>query len=584
MKLKINKVLLALLFIMLISSCEKYSSDALLETPPHLLTNENLFTNLDGFQTALNGLYALVREERTSAGSAGCGPCGGSDSQTIGWAIGGTDIYVTNSRHRSAGPSRLNADFGDLINPQDSYISFLFAWLYEIVNTANTIIDQAENNETVDWSGGSLDDQGNKMLVIAEATAIRAWAYRHLTYTWGDVPLVLVPSSGATIKTDWKRESVQTVREQIIDDLLFAEEYVPVERSYNGRITKGAIQHYLAEMYLVLENPSEALLWADKVIDTPEYELITDRYGVKSDEPGVPFMDMFIDGNQNRSQGNTEALWVFQYALNVVGGGVNHMRRHYGIRYGNINIDGVYPIQFTVERGGRSASRSSLTNFGLELYKWPESGPISKNDIINYNDDRMSPYAIRWFFILKNEEENAPYPADIPPPGYSYGDTIWTDWIEDISPSNNINVRRPFTRKVDAGANPNSITSGGAYGNWVYLRLANTYLLKAEAQLKLGDKDGAAQTINIIRKRANASEINASNVDIDFILDERARELAAEEERKYTLFRTNKWFERTRAHNFRGGESIEDRHRLLPIPQDVIDSNLDSDFEQNPGY
>lgn len=566
---KMFKNLSIMAVIILFAGCDNLSTDALIESPPHLLTDEGLYNNYDGFQTGLNGLYALVREERTSAGSSGCGPCSGSDSNRIGWAIGGTDIYATNSRHRDAGPSRLNADFGDLVNPQDEWISNMFAWLYGIINTANTIIDKAENDDEVDWSGGPNSAEADRIRIIAEATAIRAWAYRHLTYKWGDVPLVLEPSSGATIRTDWTRTPVNEVRDKIIDDLLFAEEHIPVERSHDGRITRGAIQHYLSEMHLLIDDPETALFWADEVINTPEYQLITERYGVKSDEPGVPFMDIFWEGNQNRSQGNSEALWVFQYALNTVGGGVNHMRRHFGVRYGNINIDGVFPIQFTVERGGRSATRSSLTNFALDLW---EDG-----------DDRGSEYAIRWFFILKDAGENAPYPADNPPPGYAFGDTIWTD-LSEITLDNNINVRRPFSRKVDAGADPNNITGGGAYGNWVYLRLGNTYLLKAEAQYKLGDLNGAAETINIIRNRSNAGEITAADVDIDFILDERARELAVEEERKYTLLRTGKWMERTSAHNLRGGQFIEERHKLLPIPQDVIDANFDREFTQNPGY
>jgi len=558
-----------IVFLILFTACDELSTDALQENPPHLIDDQTLLESYDGFQAALNGLYGLVREERTSAGASGCGPCGGSDSNRIGWAIGGTDIFATNSRHRSPGPSRLNADFGDLVNAQDEYISDMFAWLYRIVNTANNIMHQAENRENVNWSGGSASAEVNKTRVIAEARAIRAWAYRHLTYMWGDVPLTLEPSSGATIRTDWTRDPVENVRDQIIDDLEFAQQHIPVERSMQGRITRGAIQHYLAEMSLLKDDPQTALMWADEVINTPEYELITERYGVRADQPGVPFMDMFWEGNQNRSQGNTEALWVFQYAMNVVGGGVNHMRRHFGVRYGNINIDGVFPIQFTVERGGRAAARQGLTNFALNLW---EDG-----------DDRGSEHAIRWFFILKDAEQNAPFPADNPPPGYAFGDTIWTD-LSEITLENNINVRRPFSRKVDAGADPNNITGGGAYGDWVYLRLGHTYLLKAEAQYKLNDLAGAAETINILRNRANAGEITEADIDIDFILDERARELAVEAERKYTLIRTGKYLERTRAHNFRGGQFVEERHKLLPIPQDVIDSNLDGDMPQNPGY
>src|SRR5690606_13444755 len=129
---------------------------------------------------------------------------------------------------------------------------------------------QAENRDDVDWSGGGMSEEENKNLVLAEARAIRAWAYRHLSFLWGDVPLVLEPSSGATIKTDWTRTPVDQVRGQIIEDFLFAEQHVPVERELQGRITKGAIQHYLAEMYLTINDPDNALIMAEKVINTPE--------------------------------------------------------------------------------------------------------------------------------------------------------------------------------------------------------------------------------------------------------------------------------------------------------------------------
>ena len=73
-------------------------------------------------------------------------------------------------------------------------------------------------------------------------------------------------------------------------------------------------------------------------------------------------------------------------------------------------------------------------------------------------------------------------------------------------------------------------------------------------------------------------------MDIDFILDERSRELVTEEHRRYTLLRTNKWLERTALYNARGGEFIADKDRLFPIPQVVIDANLTQDMPNNPGY
>src|SRR5690606_37146409 len=150
-----------------------------------------------------------------------------------------------------------------------------------------------ENKTEVNWAGAGGTPEDNKNIVIAEAKAIRAWAYRHLTFGWGDVPLNLDEALGSTIRTDWERTPVSQVRRQIISDLIFAEKHVEVEPVLQGKITKGAVQHYLAEIYLVLDKPDSSLFWANRVINTPEYNLIADRYGVNADQPGTPFTDMF---------------------------------------------------------------------------------------------------------------------------------------------------------------------------------------------------------------------------------------------------------------------------------------------------
>jgi hypothetical protein len=94
----------------------------------------------------------------------------------------------------------------------------------------------------------------------------------------------------------------------------------------------------------------------------------------------------------------------------------------------------------------------------------------------------------------------------------------------------------------------------------------------------------AAADINIVRGRANASPVAPGDVDIDYILDERARELIGEEHRRVTLSRTGKLVERTRALNLVSGPTIKDHNGLFPIPQDAIDANQEAVLEQNPGY
>jgi hypothetical protein len=74
--------------------------------------------------------------------------------------------------------------------------------------------------------------------------------------------------------------------------------------------------------------------------------------------------------------------------------------------------------------------------------------------------------------------------------------------------------------------------------DFMMMRLGETYLLLAEAQVKQGKTAEAANTINVLRTRAQAPLVTADKMTLDFILDERARELIGEENRRMTLMRT----------------------------------------------
>jgi len=533
------------------------------ETPPHLITAETLYTNLDGFEAGLNGLYSLVRREREAVD-------GGSNNLTAMIATVGTDNLVA---HNSAYIGSITQNWKSLNVSTNSGLSGVFLWLYKIVNAANTVINRAENGEGIDWTGGGATPEQNKNRVIAEAKALRAWAYRHLTFCWGDVPLSLEEAQGSDIKTDWERTPRAEVRNQMKADWLFAEQYLSAEPAIRGKISKGAVQHYLSELYLTIGKPDSALYWADQCINTPAYRLVTERYGVRSTEPGSAFMDMFYEGNSNREEGNTEALWVWQWEYNVVGGGGSLMRREYSnTNFNNqIKIGGIAPLQYTVERGGRGIARALPSQWAINLYE--------PGDVRGSND------AIRKYYILKDAIQNAPGEADRLPSGYNYGDTVKLDWSEDLVYTTKSSRNDwPFIRKWDNTISAD-LQATLQYNDQVYLRLAETYLLKAEAQFKLGDNTGAAETINIIRRRAQAHEISAADVTLDFILDERSRELITEEHRRYTLIRTGKWLERVQAHNFAGGnQTAAARDTLYPIPQVVIDANLTKEMPQNPGF
>jgi hypothetical protein len=87
---------------------------------------------------------------------------------------------------------------------------------------------------------------------------------------------------------------------------------------------------------------------------------------------------------------------------------------------------------------------------------------------------------------------------------------------------------------------------GGTFRNWYAIRLAETYLLRAEAYLGKGDKQKAADDINMVRGRAQATPVSAGDVTIHYILDERARELDMEEMRRITLNRLGLLYDRVK--------------------------------------
>jgi hypothetical protein len=116
------------------------------------------------------------------------------------------------------------------------------------------------------------------------------------------------------------------------------------------------------------------------------------------------------------------------------------------------------------------------------------------------------------------------------------------------------------------------------------MRLAETYLLRAEAYVGLNQPALAAADINKVRSRAGASDVLPANVNIDYILDERLRELGIEEKRMLTLMRLGKWVERTRKYNPFYGVQMKDHYNLWPIPFGEIEKNNKGVLDQNPGY
>jgi hypothetical protein len=121
-------------------------------------------------------------------------------------------------------------------------------------------------------------------------------------------------------------------------------------------------------------------------------------------------------------------------------------------------------------------------------------------------------------------------------------------------------------------------------------RLADAYLMYAEivARGAGGDAGTAASYINVLRERAygdTSGNIQASEITLDFVLDERARELYWEGHRRTDLIRFNQ-FSENGVWQWKGGvqpgTTTDSFRDLMPIPE--TDLSLNSNLTQNPGY
>jgi hypothetical protein len=135
--------------------------------------------------------------------------------------------------------------------------------------------------------------------------------------------------------------------------------------------------------------------------------------------------------------------------------------------------------------------------------------------------------------------------------------------------------------------NPKTAGNGYCYKDIYALRLPETLLLRAEAYVRLNNLTAAAADINVIRNRAKATPVLPENVNLDYILDESARELYGEVNRNIILRRMDKLVERVRKYfndPMSPGGNIKEFHKLWPIPQSMIDLSRDAKLAQNPGY
>lgn len=510
------------------------------EVPRSFLSPENAFTDKAGFEAAIADLYRVGRTLRTHENLPGAE----ADKGTQALYGSGTDLgwYWDKKNY-----------FGDYttINSFNPVSGGYWRKLYNIIKTANTI-DTRSEGENVKW-----DSQEDQFVVQAHARFFRAYAYRFLVHLYGDVPLLTEEITGP--KLDFVRTPKTEVLAQIVADLEFATQYLPQQNPDYGRLSKAAADHLLAEIYITQGQYDKAIAAASRVIDDPQYELMTERFGTMTDKPGDVFWDLFRLGNQDRASGNKETILAWQMEFGVPGGQAeNRLERCWGPLLEQLRAPDGKPAILKDDFLGRPVAFIRPSVY-MEYLIWQSDWN---------NDIRNSEYNMQRVFYVNNPESAHFGEAIVPPPA----DTVRRHfvWVKKAS--------HPY-------GHPQGYDTGGRlYSDLYAMRLAETYLLRAEAYLGKNDLTNAAADINIVRARAQANPVDPADVTIDYMLDERARELMVEEPRRLTLARLGLLDDRIKKYNPVSAPTIQEFHNLWPIPQGEIDANQEAELTQNPGY
>ncbi|MBQ9710873.1 MAG: RagB/SusD family nutrient uptake outer membrane protein [Bacteroidales bacterium] len=598
MNTKYISIMMSLATAMIVCGC---NDDAYLEEDPKtIFTMENAFEKPAQVDDAL----AMAYDRFNSLNGYGNGFVGGADGNFFHGD--GSDVL-----DGTQGQSSASGAFSNYWALTSTNGNFLNTWnaLYRLGASANLAL----------YGAGQIESSENPYL-IAQARFFRGWAYLRLAEMFGGVPIV--KEFDSSLKFDYGRASRKETYEFAIDDLKAAVADLPEFPKQDGRLSRGLANHILAEAYLAIGVETGdssyydlAVTAADDVIS--KHPLMMERFGSRSEKgtqpSGVPdngveryradgnvFYDLFQIGNYNYSEGNTESLGARQtpsYEQSAsYGGGAMPLGITIGPPYRDIiwkvgsGIPGggswqqIDPTEYiggggTFYLGGLSWGMISTTNY-VDEYIWRDQfADDIRNDQINLCDPVVMNATSEYKGQRVKPEEVLEDPSRYS--RISSKMAMQDLWGWDIQHSSMFGT--PFTNQW--------------LRDWYIARSAETYLLRAEAKLRKGDKAGAAADINKLRERAHASYMySADEIDIYTILDERARELSWEEMRWPTLLRMggngknevmHHQLEKFSKHCFDDGVfagKTFPEWTLFAIPFSVINLNKDNQLQQNPGW
>lgn len=464
------------------------------------------------------------------------------------------------------------------------------------IKYANTVISRVPKSD--------ITDEGVKNALLAEGYFHRAYWYYLLTHQWGDLPLMLEEITEP--KLDFYSAPRLKILKQMQADMEFAVQWLPKDVK-PGYVSRAAGEHLLAKICLATGDFQAAVNAATRCINDYGLHLMKDRFGVNASNARLDVInDLFNEDNISASE-NKEAIFVVQEHFgmegNVAPNGSARMRNFVpywsnglktpdgknGTTYDAAPYDGYEQVELL----GRGIAKIRPTNYG-QYGIWSGCGNDLRHNENNwfdisrlyYNRPASKGGSAAWF----KKPVDRKYVADTMRCYFSF-------------PISKVLI---YKDDINKGKTP----TGGFTDQYVF-RLAETYLVRAEANYWLGNAQAAKDDVNEIRRRARAPELPA--VTLDDILDERGRELFLEEHRKVELTRIaflkaqlgidgysldnfsekNWYYDRMmEKNNFfatkyfysTNAYVMHPYHVLWPVPLTAITSNTQGRINQNQGY
>ena len=539
----------AILISSILSSCKK----KLEEYNPSGLTGETLYSQAAGFETLVSAAYSYARfwygkEEGYSI----------SEQGTDIWTNGTGDVYPQLSTYNNLQGSNTTA------------LNLEWNNLYAAINLCNLGIKQIANVNDYTAQQKSLRE--------AELRFLRAFYYWHVVEIWGGVHFTTEPTESAL--TTANRTPVDDFYNQIFADLQFAVANLPTAAPAQwGRLWQPVAKAFLARMYLTRGRNAEAIGMANDVIK---------NYGLTLQ---AKYSDLWSMGNLK----SKEVIWAVDYSTNLSLNDITTSAYPFGHPRGSNSGHLLYLMVYDQVNNailvrdinnGRPFNRYMPTLAFLNMFDETSDARYDASfQTVWYVNKVATGFAIG---------DTAAYAAKKTIPPAEMASKKYTTYdLSKVYGSNGVPIQRRFyvSLKKFKDSTRASFNEAQSARDAFVMRLSEMHLIAAEAEFKIGKLDSAAYYINLVRTRAALPgrvanmQILPTQVTLDFILDERAREFAGEQLRWFDLKRTGKLVERVKAMNPDATNFIQAFHTVRPIPQTQIDAVTNKDeFKQNPGY